>query len=496
MKQKKINSLLVFQLLILVIITAACDYLTIDQSGILPTTSLVKTIHPATLTAISELKQPSGTPDPEPMGIPWSELNDIELEFWYVWDLDEPGEGLNAIVEQFNQENEWGITVNPVDRGLTLDPMDTIHVAFQEGVVPDVMISDAIYLAGWYETGLTADLNPFMNDPAVGFTDVIYIDYYTDILDSFILDGGIRPGLPFTQTIQVLYYNQTWAEELGFSSPPGTVEELKEQACAASAEIQQRNGNSQDLAGGILMYPEAANITSWIYAYEGLFIKPGEEDYQFSSPEVKEVALDWIDIYHSGCGNIISGYPNPIAREIEFEKFNQRDALMMMSSSQNIDQISMHANKTGRADNWMMLPFIGPQGSKAVTASIQSGVLFKTTPEKELAAWLFLNYLTSPEIQAEWVQYSGLYPTRRDTLYLIQDLRTENPSWSKGLDLLKYGQANPLHISWEIVRQAVGDAFEDLFEKEPGEVTALLKMLDKTAAELSDYSRNEIDSIK
>jgi len=490
MKQKKINPLLVSQFLILVIIVAACDFLNMDQSGILPTTSLVKTIHPATLTAISGSKQPRATPDPEPMGIPWSELNDIELEFWYVWDLDEPGEGINAIVEKFNQENEWGITVNPIDRGLTLDPMDTIQAAFQEGVVPDVMISDAIYLAGWYEAGFTADLNPFMNDPAVGFTDVIYIDYYSDILDSFVLDGGVRPGLPFTQTIQVIYYNQTWAEELGFSSPPGTVEELKEQACAASAEVQQRNENSQDLAGGILMYPEAANITSWIYAYDGLIMDPGEEDYQFSSPEVKEVALDWIDIYLNGCGFIISGYPNPMAREIEFEKFNQRDALLMMSSSQNIDQISMPANQTGRADNWKMLPFIGPDGSKAVTASIQAGVLFETTPEKELAAWLFLNYLTSPEIQAEWVQYSRLYPTRKGTLDLIRDFRTENPSWSKGLYLLKYGHSNPLHPSWEIVRQAVGDAFEVLFEIDPVEITALLKMLDKTAAELTDYSRD------
>jgi hypothetical protein len=55
---------------------------------------------------------------------------------------------------------------------------------------------------------------------------------------------------------------------------------------------------------------------------------------------------------------------------------------------------------------------------------------------------------------------------------------------------LKYSQANPLHPSWEIVYQAVGDAFDDLFEMEPVDITALLKMLDKTAAELTDYSRD------
>ena len=154
-----------------------------------------------------------------------------------------------------------------------------------------------------------------------------------------------------------------------------------------------------------------------------------------------------------------------------------------------MDQISMNANQSGRPDDWIMLPFLGPSRSKAVTAIIQSGVIFNTSPEEELAAWLFLKYLTSPEVQAEWIQYSDYYPTRKDTLVLLRDYRTDNPHWSQGLNLLKYGQADPLHPSWEIVRQAVGDAFEDLFEKNTGEISKLLEMLDQTAAELVEYSQ-------
>lgn len=489
MKRKKINILLVLQLTLLVIIAAACEFFKADQQGISPTTSLINTIHPATLTAISASADPSATPDLDPMGIPWSKLKGIELEFWYVWDLDEPGEGINAIVDKFNLENDWGVRVKAIDQGLTIDPMDTIEIAFQEGVFPDVMISDAVYIAGWYRAGLTADLSNFMNDPTVGFPDAVWNDFYPSIFESFTLDGDIRPGIPFTQTIQVLYYNQTWAGELGFSSQPGSYEELKDQVCAASAAIREGTENTEELAGGLLMYPDAANITSWIYAYDGIIFEPGDGYYDFSSLEVYNVALDWIKLRQDGCGYMISGYPNPIARETEFEKFNQRDALIIMNSSQNMNQINMNANQTGRPDDWIMLPFLGLPGSKAVTANIQSGVIFNTSPEEELAAWLFLKYLTSPEVQAEWIQYSGYYPTRKNTLYLIRDFRTDNPRWAQGLNLLKYGQADPLHPSWEIVRQAVGDAFEDLFEKNPGEITKLLRMLDQTAAELLEYSQ-------
>ncbi len=489
MKRKKINILLVLQLILLAIIAAACELFTVAQPGVSPTTSLIITIHPATLTAISASADPSATPDPDPMGIPWSNLRGIELEFWYVWNLDEPGKGINAIVDKFNLENDWGIRVKAVNQRLTLDPMDTIEIALQEGVVPHVMISDAVHLAGWYRAGLTADLNPFINDPAVGLPDAIRNDFYPGIFESFTLDGDIRPGIPFTQTIQVLYYNQTWAGELGFSSPPGSFWELKDQVCAASATIQERTGNTQELAGGLLMYPDAANITSWIYAYEGMILDPDKGYYKFSSQEVYDVALDWIKLGQDGCGYMISGYPNPMAREIEFEKFNQRDALVMMNSSQNMDQISMNANQTGRPDDWIMLPFLGTLRSKAVTANIQSGVIFNTSPEEELAAWLFLKYLTSPEVQAEWIQYSDYYPTRKDTLDFLRDYRTDNLHWSQGLNLLKYSQADPLHPSWEIVRQAVGDAFENLFVKNPGEISKLLEMLDQTAAELVEYSQ-------
>ena len=489
MKRKKINILLVLQLTLLVIIVVACEFIAVGQPVVSPTTSLINTIHPATLTAISASVKPSATPAPDPMGIPWSDLEGIELEFWYVWDLAVPGEGINVIVDKFNQENDWGIKVKAVDQGLTLDPLYTIEIALQEGVVPDVMISDAVHLAGWYRAGLLADLNLFVDDPAVGLTDSIQNDFYPGIFESFTLDGDIRPGIPFTQTIQVLYYNQTWAGELGFSSPPGSFMELKDQVCAASVAIKERTGNTRELAGGLLMYPDAANITSWIYAYKGMILDPDKGYYEFSSQEVYDVALDWIELGQDGCGYMISGYPNPIAREIEFEIFNQRDALVVMNSSQSMDQINMNANHTGRPDDWIMLPFLGPLGSKAVTANIQSGAIFNTSPEEELAAWLFLKYLTSPEVQAEWIQYSDYYPIRKNTLNLIRDYMTDNPHWSQGLNLLEYGQTDPLHPSWEIVRQAVGDAFEDLFEKNPGEISKLLEMLDQTAAELVEYSQ-------
>jgi ABC-type glycerol-3-phosphate transport system substrate-binding protein len=490
MKLNRINLLVLPLLIGLVSLTAACDSLLNWRGVDVSPTPQFKTIHPATLTAISAAAGESGTPAPDPFGIPLSDLDGIELEFWYVWDLDEPGEGMNAIVDKFNQENQYGIKVTAVDQGLTLDPMDSVEASFEDGLLPNVMINDAVYLAGWYEAGLTVDLRTYIDHPAVGFSVADWRDYFPGIIDAFKLSNNVRPGIPFTQDMQILFYNQTWGEELGFNTPPTSSDELFEQICAAAEDYQGQVDEPGDIGGGLIVYPDSANVLSWIYAYDGTILDSNQDGYDFSSPEVLEFAKDWIELGQKECGFMISGYPNPMAQEIEFEKFNQRKALVIMNSSRNLDQIALKANHTGRPDDWIMIPFIGPEGSQAVTSRVQAGVIFRSSAEEKLASWLFLKYLTSPEVQMDWVQYSGFYPTRKDTLYLLRKYRADNPDWALGVNLLKYGRIEPLHPSWEIVRQAVGDAFESLFGQNPEDIKDLLLTLDQTAADLVRYSQD------
>ncbi|TFG47762.1 MAG: extracellular solute-binding protein, partial [Anaerolineales bacterium] len=206
MKPNRFLLRLIIPILLIALFAASCDQYQADRADLQPTSGLIKTIPPATLTAISAAGKGTGTPIPNPMGIPWSALEGLELDFWYVWDLVEPGAGMNAIVDQFNRENEWGITVKPVDQGLVLDPLESIEMVFTEGLVPNILISDASSIAGWDQAGFIVDLTPFLDDAAAGLSSGEQKDYYPGIFESFTLDGSVRPGLPFTQTIQVLFY--------------------------------------------------------------------------------------------------------------------------------------------------------------------------------------------------------------------------------------------------------------------------------------------------
>ena len=201
------------------------------------------------------------------------------------------------------------------------------------------------------------------------------------------------------------------------------------------------------------------------------------------------MAESWKDPISDGCGTLLYSYPDPMASELVFENFNRREAIMVMGSSTLMNHVHTEANSSGRADDWLMLPFPGPEGKKVVTSDVQAGVIFRTTPEAELASWLFLKYLVSPEIQAEWAKYSGDYPTNKSSLRFLRDYRDDNPDWSQGLNLLKYAVPEPLEPSWYTVQLAMGDAFEEILSEMTLDLTEQLEMLDLFAIELWDYSR-------
>jgi ABC-type glycerol-3-phosphate transport system substrate-binding protein len=87
-----------------------------------------------------------------------------------------------------------------------------------------------------------------------------------------------------------------------------------------------------------------------------------------------------------------------------------------------------------------------------------------TTPETQLAAWIFLKWFTSPETQAEWVLISHTYPTRASTADLLGDYVSENPQWGTTLDLLPFGSYEPQLISYQLVRDAVQAAFNEIMQ--------------------------------
>jgi multiple sugar transport system substrate-binding protein/sn-glycerol 3-phosphate transport system substrate-binding protein len=398
------------------------------------------------------------------------------VSFWHVWGSGDPGEGLIAIVADFNATNEWGITVELVDQGRYSDVEDAMNAAIQSGDVPDMVVGYTNALDTWYSVGSMADMNVYVNDPVVGLTDEEKADFYPGSWANGISSDGARVGFPHGQSANVIFYNYTWAQELGYPNAPANWTEFKEQACAATAANNADDNPDNDGTGGLVLYTGASNFASWIFAFGEDLINDAADAYEFNTPVIQEVAGYLKELWDEGCAFATDGYPNP--------EFASRKALFTMSSSAGTPyQVSAFEAEGATDDAWGLIAFMGMDGTMAVDSYAQNSGIVLTTPEKMLASWYFIKWFTSPEVSARWIEASAYHPTRASTVALLDDYVAANPLWGEGLLLVPYGATEPGWSSWGSVRRSVGDTFAAIIQGSPEDIPGLLAELDATAAE-------------
>jgi len=86
--------------------------------------------------------------------------------------------------------------------------------------------------------------------------------------------------------------------------------------------------------------------------------------------------------------------------------------------------------------------------------------VFQTTPEKQLASWLFLKWFTEPEQTARWAITTGYFPVRRSAAQSEEMLAhfSENPLYAKAFSFLPYAKTEPTIAGWQAVRDALEEA--------------------------------------
>jgi multiple sugar transport system substrate-binding protein len=428
---------------------------------------------------------PTATPTPAPTVQPPAPTVEVKpsvnptgqkVSFWHVWGTGLPNETMLGIVEDFNASNEWGITVEAVDQGKYSNLEDSFNAAIQSGDFPDLVTGYTNAMANWNAVDAVVDLSPYVNDPFFGLTDADWAAYYEGAITGGKAPDGTFFAFPISQSANVIYYNSQWAKELGFTNPPTNYAEFKEQACAATAANSADTNPDNDGTGGLVLYTGASNVASFVFANGGNMLTADGTGYDFANQSVVDVAEFWKDIWDSKCAYGTESYPNP--------EFATRKALFTISSTAGLPyQVAAFEAEGAIKDEWTLIPFPGKDGGQAVDLFGQYVAIAKTNPERMMATWVFLKYLTSPEVQAKWIEGSAYYPTRSDTLAFLDTYSAANPIWSYGLSFLQYGQSEPAWPSWTSVRRTVGDTFSAILAGTVADIPALLADLNAKAAQ-------------
>jgi multiple sugar transport system substrate-binding protein/sn-glycerol 3-phosphate transport system substrate-binding protein len=302
------------------------------------------------------------------------------------------------------------------------------------------------------------DLNTFVNDPTWGFTEEEIADFYPAFWEQSVHPAfdNQRLGFPPNRSEEMLYYNQTWLEELGYDGPPTTPEEFAEIACAAA----EAKG---DGTGGYVLRDDASAVAAWTYAFGGDILNEEGTGYVLNGPATVEALTFLKQLYDDGCAYFFTeGYPE--------SQLGARNAIFTQGSSSGIpfyeEAFATAATEAGREpDVWGVTAI--PHTTPDPVQNIYGGdvMIPFTTPEQELAAWIFVKWFTSPEIQAQWVAASGYFPTRSSTP--VDDYvatAVGGTQWKQALDLLPYGTYEPQLISYGPVRTRLQEDYNAIMQ--------------------------------
>ena len=175
--------------------------------------------------------EPSATPVSE--GVTGADLAGVTVKFWHPW-TEDTEYALLTLINEFNAENPFGIVVTGFSQGS--DMYNNVRAAIGSNNLPHITVGYNNQIQSWdnLSNGKIVDANQYVDDPEWGLTPATQADFYPAIWTQDT-NTNKRLGLPVYRSGIVIFYNQTWAQELGFEAPPQTLAELQEQACAAAA---------------------------------------------------------------------------------------------------------------------------------------------------------------------------------------------------------------------------------------------------------------------
>ena len=439
---------------------------------------------PSAQPSTSASSQPKRTPTATaiaraPLAVDPSRLHGAILQFWHIGAGD-GSDTIQKLVQDFNVNNQWGIVVLPKEFSNLDDLSENVRAALKSGSAPDVAVGYLHQALAWKAAKGLVDLGPYVDDLKWGLSNQEQSDFYLPFWQQDISNGS-RWGIPAQRSGQFLFYNQTWAKELGFDQAPTTLDQFKLQACAASRANKQDKDKQNDGTGGYIISTDYPAILGWIYASGGDVVNAGGDGYQFNTPQVKDTFTFLRKLYDAGCAWL----PTTQAPE---QAFAGRGGLFRTGSVMDIPYQMKVFDLTTNGDEWTVLPFPSAARNPAFDVYGPSYSIFPSDQQKQLAAWLFIKWLVSPQTQARLVETSGSFPLGASTADKLRDYKNGHPQWADALALLPNARSEPPLKSWDTVRWAVLDAATQLFRYyfTVDQVPSLARLLDQTAADLND----------
>ncbi len=373
----------------------------------------------------------------------------ITLDFWHPWS-GEMSNLIDVMVEEFNGSNEWGITVNPELHSDEIVLIDDFNRSIEDEISPEIIAAPGFYLRSLEESGfLLQDLEKFAESRQWGFPQ--------DETDSFLpvfwnadILAGKRIGMPAYQSGYFIFYNQTWAKELGFSQEPKTPEDFGSLTCRAGEIYLQDNLLENNGTGGWVYSYNPVAFYSWLKSFRSESQSEESITGTFEGNENVENGIYLYDLFLENCAWIGR-------QQQPYEYFSNRLAIAYSGKMEDILTQERVNELNESNDQWSVIPYPSKSGKPVLFADGESYAITTDDEEHALAAWIFIRWMLSPENQVRMVEESGTFPLSGRAVDLLKGYKNLHPAWAAALDYLPLIQITPQDADWGLAKEILAD---------------------------------------
>ncbi|TKW66935.1 MAG: sn-glycerol-3-phosphate ABC transporter substrate-binding protein UgpB [Paracoccus denitrificans] len=409
-----------------------------------------------------------------------------EIQWWHAMG-GELGAKLEEIVKGFN-DSQSDYTVVPSYKGTYPETMTAAIAAFRANEQPAIVqvfeVGTGTMMAA---EGAIVPVYQLMADQGAAFDPESFlpqvVGYYTDT------DGNML-SMPFNSSTPILYYNKSVFEKAGLDpeAPPKTWAEMEE----FSKKIMESGAASCGFTTGWISWIQTENLSAWhnqpIGTLENGF---GGVDARLSVNGPVQVK-HWENLKKWADEGIFK-YGGPVGGDNAAPLFYSQECAMIMNSSAS--RAGVIANAKDFELGFGMLPYYDDVEGAPQNSIIGGATLWVLSgrPDEEYAgAAKFFEYLSSPEVQADWASFSGYLPITRAAADQMSGFFTENPGADTGVNQITLNEptenSKGLRFgNYVQIRGIIDEEFEQLLAGSKDAQGALDSVVERGNALLEEF---------
>lgn len=348
-------------------------------------------------------------PEPEQAEGPAYVTEPVSINFWHTMGSGALAEYMNDAVARFNEQNEYGITVNATYMGSYADVRTQTITSIGARENPEVIISGMSDTMA--KTGALLDMLPYAQ------RDGFDLDNFQEAAQGSMYNDGMLTNMPIQRSCPVLYYNKALFEKAGYTEPPASYEQL----CEMAAKITQVTGvKGFELMIDPLFYQEAL-LTS--LGAEGVCDRDDSAAGCLEDGTMLRLLQDWRQGIDEGwmLAPTVSDAHNKMYQELY-----AGNLAAFFASSAVLQTVTTNAVSSGIDIGVAAMPVYGGLGGTGGGGDIC--IVSANKDEQQMAAaWEFVKFMMSDEEIAKRSMATGYLPVTEGSAALMEDFFAENP---------------------------------------------------------------------